>query len=314
MRHNARGYALITLVLALAALLPVAGALTYGALTGATLAERANDHLVAEGIAWSGLEHALAILEANPTYRGPLEGQLNGGTYTVAITEVSPGLLRVSSIGRFVGREVTVSITHEYDATPPAITGASASPDPFNPYREPTVITFHLSEQATWTVTIRDASGGSVRTFTGSGSGPQSVSWDGRDEAGTVVPDGTYAYLVDVVDAAGNAAATQTGTVTIDTVPPAITAGPAVENLAPTSADIAWTTDEPADSRVGYATAPGGPYTWVQDPALVTSHRVSLTGLSPGTTYYYVVESADGAGNDIRSVEHTFVTPAAHAQ
>jgi autotransporter-associated beta strand protein len=75
---------------------------------------------------------------------------------------------------------------------------------------------------ASWTLTVRDAAGAVVRTFTG--TGPAVVAaWDGRDDAGNVVPDGTYSVGLTARDAAGNTAAGMSGTVVVLTQPPAVT-------------------------------------------------------------------------------------------
>jgi hypothetical protein len=44
------------------------------------------------------------------------------------------------------------------------------------------------------------------------------------------------------------------------------------------------------------------------DTALVTSHSQALSGLLPGTTYHYRVESSDGAGSSAISGDFTFTT------
>ncbi|MCP4221236.1 MAG: MBL fold metallo-hydrolase [bacterium] len=78
--------------------------------------------------------------------------------------------------------------------------------------------------------------------------------------------------------------------------------------LADTSATITWTTNEAATSIVKYGTATGTYTLTAQDANLVTSHSLSLTGLTEGTTYYYVVESADSANQPTTSFENTFTT------
>jgi hypothetical protein len=62
-----------------------------------------------------------------------------------------------------------------------------------------------------------------------------------------------------------------------------------------TSARISWTTNKAADSRVRYGRYAALLAESVEDSALVTAHQITLTGLQPGTTYAYVVESAAGA-------------------
>ncbi len=94
-----------------------------------------------------------------------------------------------------------------------------------------------------------------------------------------------------------------------DTTPPVI-ANVHEENVGATVADIVWDTDEPATSVVRYGTTSGNYPLSESDAALVLSHRVTLTGLAASTTYFYVVESADGAGNTATSPEHAFTTTA----
>ena len=80
------------------------------------------------------------------------------------------------------------------------------------------------------------------------------------------------------------------------------TTAPAISSVAATSATdgtatITWTTDEAADSRVDYGTAAGSLTQNATDASAVTAHSIKLTGLTPGTTYFYRVRSADGSGN-----------------
>jgi len=81
-----------------------------------------------------------------------------------------------------------------------------------------------------------------------------------------------------------------------DTTPPNISIRTATANGDGT-AQISWTTNEPATSRVNFGTVPAALSQQVEDTALVTSHSVTLTGLSPNTTYYYRVTSADASAN-----------------
>jgi hypothetical protein len=80
-------------------------------------------------------------------------------------------------------------------------------------------------------------------------------------------------------------------------------------SLTTTSATIIWATNEQANSQVEYGPTNALGSSTLPDPALVSSHSQSLTGLSPNTTYFYRVLSRDGAGNQSVSPISSFTTP-----
>jgi len=82
-----------------------------------------------------------------------------------------------------------------------------------------------------------------------------------------------------------------------DTTPPAIGPGPDAINITENSVTITWTTDEPATSQVKYGISSIEEFSTIDDTTLVTSHSVSIHGLSPGTTYQYRPIYRDAAGN-----------------
>jgi hypothetical protein len=79
--------------------------------------------------------------------------------------------------------------------------------------------------------------------------------------------------------------------------------------VTPTLATITWTTDQPSSSQVEFGTTTGYGSFSTPNSALVTAHSVTLTGLTPGTTYNYAVISANSAGS-ATSTNFTFSTPA----
>jgi phosphodiesterase/alkaline phosphatase D-like protein len=79
-------------------------------------------------------------------------------------------------------------------------------------------------------------------------------------------------------------------------------------DVTATSATIVWATNEVATSLVVYGPSASYGSTTIQDMSLVTSHRVSLTGLSPQTTYHYKVKSTDAAQLRAESGDFTFTT------
>ena len=162
------------------------------------------------------------------------------------------------------------------------------------------------------------------------------LAWTGETPAGTTLamsyrvgntaaPDGSWTAFVPVTGSGGaltgnsryvqyqaqlaTTDATQTPVlddVTIfyssgpDTTPPAISAVTATPGAGGT-ATITWTTDEPANSQVDYGTDSGSLTLTASSASLVTTHSITLTGLSPSTTYYFRVTSADASGNSATS-------------
>jgi hypothetical protein len=107
----------------------------------------------------------------------------------------------------------------------------------------------------------------------------------------------------------------RTASASNDTTPPFMTN--ILISASSNQATISWdTTNEIADSQVEWGTtvtygSAGSP---LFDPTLKTNHTLVMTGLSPTTTYYYVITSKDAAGNSSNSgrgdVTHFFITVA----
>jgi len=74
------------------------------------------------------------------------------------------------------------------------------------------------------------------------------------------------------------------------------------------SCQVDWTTNIPADSAVDYGTTTSYGSTTPIDPVMITTHQVVLSGLAPGTVYYYQVRSTDSKSNGARSGGHSFKT------
>lgn len=94
---------------------------------------------------------------------------------------------------------------------------------------------------------------------------------------------------------------------------PAITNVQAI-NLTPTSVTISWSTDKLSDSVVDYGLTVAYASGTVSDAATVLAHGVSLSGLSPATTYHFRVKSFDPATQlGAASMDYVFTTPADNA-
>src|SRR6267154_1212412 len=110
----------------------------------------------------------------------------------------------------------------------------------------------------------------------------------------------------------GGCAGVVSGTGTTGTNPPPpsslditnVQAAPATTSTA----QIAWTTNVPADSSVDYGTSTSYGSSTPIDSTMVTSHQVTLSGLAAGTTYYYQVNSNTSNGNHGHSGGHGLKT------
>jgi outer membrane protein assembly factor BamB len=138
------------------------------------------------------------------------------------------------------------------------------------------------------TVTVTEA-GNSSGVFTGT---IQFTSAPSSPEDGVLTVANLGTVTLTYVDA--SPAGTRTDNATIDDDPPVIS-GIAVSGLTHNSARVNWLTDEVSTTVFRYGTSP--PPTNLAVGASGTSHSVSLSGLAPNTTYYFEVESTDGAGN-----------------
>jgi hypothetical protein len=122
------------------------------------------------------------------------------------------------------------------------------------------------------------------------------------------------AYALDSLysDASGG---TSLGSVTTaaqaDTTPPVITVAPAVAGVTDHQATITWTTDEIADSQIGYGVQGGALALSAGDPSQVTSHVMVLTNLSASTQYQFTVSSTDPSGNGPTTSQSVTFTTAA---
>lgn len=113
-----------------------------------------------------------------------------------------------------------------------------------------------------------------------------------------LTPNTTYQYEIDVVDQSGNTGTS--GQLAVTTNASTSTGLPVISNIAvtPTSsgATITWNTDAAASSQVFYGTTASYGASTTLDSTLVTSHSVTLSGLTASTTYHYQIQSANSAG------------------
>ena len=127
-----------------------------------------------------------------------------------------------------------------------------------------------------------------------------------------LAPGTEHTLSTRTVDTAGNTDERWTNH-TARTKPIPDTTAPVITDITTTtpttdSVTIIWNTDEDSNSLVKYGNV-SGVYTDTElDTEMVTSHFITLSGLSRNTSYYFVVNSTDASGNSNESAEHNFTT------
>ncbi len=128
-----------------------------------------------------------------------------------------------------VGR-VAIDLARQLSLSGVALAPAFFSPNGDNVQDTTTLTAAASFDGAAWTVVVRNAGGTAVRTVTGSADPAITLTWDGKNSANAVQPDGPYSLNLTVTD--GGQTASATATATLDrTFPSASIASPAAGAL-----------------------------------------------------------------------------------
>lgn len=178
-------------------------------------------------------------------------------------------------------------------------------------------LTVSKSGTGSGTVTGGSVNCGSTCTMSGSGSvslsavaasGSTFAGWSGGGCSGTSACSVTLSSN-QTVTATFNTTQNNPPPNPGDTTPPVISAVTST-GITSSGATITWTTDEVADSQVQYGLTTSYGSNSPLNSSAVTTHSVTLTGLSANSTYHFTVASADPSGNKTTSGDNTFTTPA----
>ncbi|MDD3480729.1 MAG: fibronectin type III domain-containing protein [Patescibacteria group bacterium] len=126
---------------------------------------------------------------------------------------------------------------------------------------------------------------------------------------------GDYSFYVKSYDAEGNLAEagnTNLYTFTITGFDTGTLSDPKAgkieeQDITATSAKITWTSTVSTSSWVDYGTTSGNYGKSTGSDTLTIDHIVTLEGLTPGQTYYYIVRGLDANGTEYKSQEYSFV-------
>lgn len=121
----------------------------------------------------------------------------------------------------------SLGVTRRFDIRRSQGLGASVSLDDplFSPngdgFKDSVSLRFSTTGSPTsWAVSIQDASGKAVKTYAGTGSVMESLSWDGTSDSGKRCPDGSYTAHVTVINKTGAKANASSLPFVCDTVAP----------------------------------------------------------------------------------------------
>ena len=170
----------------------------------------------------------------------------------------------------------------------------------------------------TWTTDVASSSTvryGKTTTYGSSTTGPGGVTSHTVTLIG-LTPSTLYHFQVVSLATGGTAPGSQTASTDQSfttraggTGSPPVISTVAATGITATGATITWTTDVNSSTTVEYGTTAS--YGFVATGAAAIQHSVTLSGLTPSTTYHYRVRSATATSPDAVSTDVTFTTSVA---
>jgi flagellar basal-body rod modification protein FlgD len=179
-------------------------------LTGATSTSSSDTASAAASAATQtlGQDAFLKLLMAQLQNQDPL--QPTDGTQFVTqlaqFSQVEQAVAQSTTLGNISTQLQNMSNSNASDLIGKTVTASSAGMQWGGTFAATSSVTLGGAAQ-TVTATIQDSQGNTVRTLNlgPQGAGPLSISWDGKDDSGTVTASGSYAVNVTATDASGQA-------------------------------------------------------------------------------------------------------------
>ncbi len=189
-----------------------------------------------DGITWDGTDTSLPVAD----------GLYN---YTVSGTNVN-GVVSTAANGSLVLYKT------DEDAAP-AIVSFSREAFAFSPnedgFKDSDGISAQFNKPVNWTIQIKDSGETVIRTLTGSGITLDSnvTRWNGKDDAGNLLPEGTYNVAITIMDGVGQSASCGLQPIPclimeIDTTEPEVV-NPALNTYEYTSGDVLTISGTPSE-------------------------------------------------------------------
>lgn len=158
-----------------------------------------------------------------------------------------------------------------------------------------------------WSAAINGSDGTKAKSYTGAGSLPKQLSWDGRKDDGSKAPDGLYAAALEVVYVTSERQSARSVEFALDTTPPSIELGASDTLFSPDGdgrRDVVKFTQKslPGDTWTGSIVNAAGvtlrAWTWKDSAADFEWDGTDAEGNKASDGLYrYVVRSEDPAGN-----------------
>lgn len=223
--------------------------------------------------------------------------------------------LRYQSVSGYDGSAIgsnaqTVVLTRVASTTPPSISGHTVAPVTFSPngdgQAETTTYSASFNRFVNWSLAINNASGTTVRTFTGSGESMSQV-WDGTEAGGAPAPTGAYDGILTATDIDSLASTVSTG-VFLDRT------APGISGFAASPDPFSPNADATSDSQTISATLsdPTGPISWTLSiMSGSTTHR-TFAGTSGSVSQVWDGENT--AGSVLASGAYTALLTATDAE
>ncbi len=138
-------------------------------------------------------------------------------------------------------------------------------------------------------------------------SGSQEDTYYPKDDIASGLLSGTNVLAVEIHQRTNTSSDISFNAELIAHQEPILSRGPYLQKGTDTSVTVRWRTYPASDSWVWYGTSIGNLSSVISDPALVSDHEIEISGLAPGTTYYYAIGEGGvpTVGDD---AEHFFVT------
>ncbi|MBL0385939.1 S8 family serine peptidase [Tumebacillus sp. ITR2] len=242
-----------------------------------------------------------AILKDGGSYSVPWDGKnasgvlVPDGVYTVKVT--------ATDLVGWVSNPVSATVTTETGAA--KVTNLKATPNPFKVTGTTlATFTYTLSEDATVSLKVTDSNSNAIKTLVNGvlKAGAQTVTWNGKTDAGILVDDKEYTYTLTATDAGGNVT-TLSGTIKTDKTAP--TLGNLTFSLAPPdSITLAVDLSEDVKLTAGVYNNVGALVRNLTVPTLATAGTLNLTWdgktsagqMAPDGTYTFKLTGTDAAG------------------